>query len=83
MLVAAAAPFNLRGTAFGVFNLATGVVLLPASVVAGALWTRFGAAATFLAGAIFTTVALVGLVLVMPDRMPRTQDAAQDVASGS
>lgn len=67
-LVAAAAPPDLRGTAFGVFNLVTGVVLLPASVVAGVLWSRFGPAATFLAGAGFALVALAGLVGLPPAR---------------
>jgi len=67
-LVAATAPPELRGTAFGVFNLATGVALLPASVVAGVLWSRFGPAATFLAGASFTFVALAGLVALPPGR---------------
>ena len=63
-LVAAAAPAELRGTAFGVFNLATGVVLLLASVFAGLLWSRLGPSATFLAGAAFTAVAMIGLLLV-------------------
>lgn len=61
-LVADAAPAELRGTAFGVFNLITGVVLLLASVVAGALWDVSGPRATFLAGAVFTLVALAGLL---------------------
>jgi MFS family permease len=61
-LVADAAPLDLRGTAFGLFNLATGVILLPASVLAGFLWERLGPAATFLAGAAFTAVALAGLL---------------------
>lgn len=61
-LVADAAPAELRGTAFGVFNLVTGVVLLLASVVAGALWDVSGPRATFLAGAVFTLVALAGLL---------------------
>lgn len=61
-LVADAAPAELRGTAFGVFNLITGVVLLLASVVAGALWDVSGPQATFLAGAIFTLITLVGLL---------------------
>ncbi len=59
-LVADAAPNRLRGTAFGVFNLATGVTLLLASVLAGALWSQFGAPATFLAGAAFCALALLG-----------------------
>ena len=61
-LVADTAPKDLRGTAFGVFNLASGVVLLVASIVAGALWDRLGPQATFVGGAIFTGVALIGLL---------------------
>lgn len=61
-LVADTAPKDLRGTAFGVFNLVSGVVLLVASIVAGALWDRLGPQATFVAGAIFTAVALAGLL---------------------
>jgi MFS family permease len=67
-LVAATTPANLRGTAFGVFNLATGVLLLLASVVAGLLWTHVGPSVTFLAGAAFTAIAMTGLLLVSPDR---------------
>jgi MFS family permease len=69
-LVAATAPAHVRGTAFGLFNLATGVVLLLASIVAGLLWTRLGPSATFLAGAIFTAIATAGLVLVSPESRP-------------
>jgi MFS family permease len=60
-LVAAAAPADLRGTAFGVFNLASGVALLVASVLAGYLWQSFGPAATFAAGAAFATIAGIAL----------------------
>jgi MFS family permease len=62
VLVADAAPEKLRGTAFGVFNLVTGAFLLLASVIAGWLWTRYGAAATFTAGALFSAVTLVVLL---------------------
>lgn len=62
-LVAEAAPAELRGTAFGVFNLAGGVALLAASIVAGALWTALGPALTFYAGAAFSALALAGLLL--------------------
>ena len=65
-VVAAAAPADLRGTAFGVFNLVTGGTLLLASVLAGFLWTAYGPAATFLAGAVFSTVALIGLLTRRP-----------------
>jgi len=63
-LVADTAPAELRGTAYGMFNLVTGLALLVASMVAGALWDMIGPQATFLAGAGFATLALVGLGLV-------------------
>ncbi|HNO76402.1 MAG TPA: MFS transporter [Nitrosomonas mobilis] len=62
VLVADAAPANLRGTAFGVFNLVSGLALLAASVLAGGLWTVFGPAITFYAGAAIAAVALLGLL---------------------
>jgi MFS family permease len=61
-MVAQTAPAHLRGTAFGVFNLASGVAMLIASVLAGVLWDTLGAAATFYAGAMFSAVALVLLL---------------------
>ncbi|GAC1340017.1 MAG: MFS transporter [Beijerinckiaceae bacterium] len=61
-LVADTAPPELRGTAFGVLNLASGLAMLIASVVAGTLWDFYGPVATFLAGAVFTAIALVGLL---------------------
>ena len=67
-LVAGAAPAELRGTAFGVFHLVSGVALLAASVLAGWLWSAFGAAWTFYAGALFTAVALAGMLLVTKGR---------------
>jgi MFS family permease len=60
-LVADTSPATLRGTAFGVFNLITGLATLIASVIAGALWDRIGPTGTFLAGAIFTAIALLTL----------------------
>jgi len=62
-MVADVSPSDLRGTAFGFFNLVSGVALLVASSIAGLLWDRLGAAATFHAGAAFAVVALLGLVL--------------------
>ena len=60
-MIADTAPAELRGTAFGMFNLVGGVALLVASVVAGALWEIAGPEGTFLAGAAFTVVALLVL----------------------
>jgi len=57
-MVAKAAPPDLRGTAFGFFNLMSGLALLLASTVAGVLWDQLGAPATFAAGAIFSLAAL-------------------------
>ena len=61
-LVADAAPAQLRGTAFGVFHLVSGIALLAASMIAGWLWSVYGAAYTFYAGAAFTALALAGLL---------------------
>jgi MFS family permease len=60
-MVADMAPADLRGTAYGFFNLVSGLALLVASGMAGWLWDRHGAAATFLGGAVFAGVALLGL----------------------
>jgi MFS family permease len=70
-LVADTAPADLRGTAFGFFNLAGGLAMLVASIIAGALWDTYGPAATFLAGAAFTALALTGF-MIMQTRPRRT-----------
>jgi MFS family permease len=57
-MVADTAPPHLRGTAFGLFNLASGLAMLAASVIAGVLWDTLGAQATFYAGAIFAILAI-------------------------
>ena len=62
-MVAGTAPVDLRGTAFGFFNLVSGIAMLIASVTAGLLWDRISASFTFYAGAVFAALALVGLAL--------------------
>ncbi len=62
-LVADTAPVRLRGTAFGFFNLVSGLALLLASVLAGVLWARAGPSWTFIAGASFAALACGGLVV--------------------
>jgi len=64
-LVADAAPIDRRGNAFGLFSLVSGVVLLIASLVAGALWDRIGAPATFYTGASFAALGVLGLLLLL------------------
>jgi MFS family permease len=61
-LVSDAAPAGLVGTAFGIFNLVGGGAVLMASLIAGWMWTAFGPAATFLAGATFAAIAASGLL---------------------
>lgn len=63
-MVADTAPPALRGTAFGLFNLACGVAMLLASGLAGLLWDLLGARSTFVAGAALALTALLGLLLV-------------------
>lgn len=74
-LVAATAPADLRGTAFGLFNLGCGIALLAASALAGALWDALGPAFTFYAGAALTTLAALGW-LVARGTLPRLDGAA-------
>jgi MFS family permease len=62
-LVADQAPPTWRATAFGVFNFASGVALLLASLIAGLLWEVFGPSATFVAGAGFTALGLCVLII--------------------
>jgi MFS family permease len=67
-LVADTAPAELRGTAYGMFNLLTGLALLAASIIAGALWDMVGPKGTFSAGAVFTSLAIAGLLTVQRPR---------------
>ena len=64
-MIADSAPKALRGTAFGLFHLASGAATLLASLLAGVLWQSFGSAATFLCGAVFSGVALGGLLVLV------------------
>ena len=66
-LISATAPDRLRGTGFGLFGLITGLAALVASVLAGLLWDRIGAQATFLAGAAFAAASFVAFLLVKRD----------------
>jgi MFS family permease len=62
-MVADTAPEDLRGTAFGLFNLVSGLAMLVSSVLAGLLWDTLGAPATFVAGAVFCALTLAALAL--------------------
>lgn len=70
-MVADTAPADLRGTAYGVFNLMSGGAMLIASVAAGLLWDQFGASSTFYAGAVFCIVALIGLTKYVSGISPK------------
>ena len=62
-MIADTAPADLRGTAYGFFNLCSGIAMLVASVLAGELWDQLGASYTFYAGVLFSVLALILLVL--------------------
>ena len=66
-LIAHAAPERLRGTAFGLFGLITGLATLAASVAAGLLWEFISPEATFLAGAGFAATALIAFLFLRDD----------------
>lgn len=74
-MVADTAPADLRGSAFGFFNLVSGLTMMFASALAGLLWDQFGASQTFIAGAMFSALALFGLGL-------RSKVYASNVSSG-
>jgi MFS family permease len=61
-IVADNAPIDRRGTAFGFFNLVSGVALLAASILAGQLWDRVGASATFYSGAVFAGLSFLAFL---------------------
>lgn len=63
-MISRTAPKELRGTAFGLFNLATGISLLIASVTAGLIWEYLGSSMTFYAGALFSAIALFLFLLI-------------------
>ena len=67
-LVADLVPVEKRGAGFGWYNLAIGLGALPASVIFGAVWDRFGAARAFEMGAAFSALAAVALLAVVPRR---------------
>lgn len=77
-LVAATAPAELRGTAFGMFNMLGGLALLVGSVLAGWLWSVAGPGATFVSGAVIAAASL-GALLVLRARFP---ELGAEAASG-
>jgi len=62
-MIAGTAPEDLRGTAFGIFNVVSGIALLAASVLAGWLWQAHGPGLTFYAGAVFGALSWLALLL--------------------
>ena len=74
-MVAASAPADLRGTAFGLFNLVSGVAMLLASALAGLLWDRLGASATF-GASLALAGATLAVLLLRPQPAPARADAS-------
>ncbi len=67
-LIADSAPQNLKGTAFGLFNLATGLTVILGNVSAGLLWETYGSSSTFLAGAVMAFASLATVPLLSAAR---------------
>ena len=63
-MVADTAAEDLRGTAYGFFNLLSGIAMLASSAIAGLLWDTFGSAFTFYVGAGFAALTVLGLALL-------------------
>jgi MFS family permease len=82
-LVADTARPELRGTAFGVFNLATGIAALLASLIAGELWDTIGSDATFFAGATFAAVTTAALLAVRKRLPPAPAVTSSDATTPS
>ncbi len=74
-LVAALAPPEAKGRAFGWFHAVTGAMLLPASLLTGVLWQTLGAATALGAGAALAALAAVGLLVLVPEPRPRETKA--------
>ena len=74
-MVANTAPADLRGAAYGFFNLMSGIAMLVASGLAGLLWDQFGASFTFVTGMVFSAAAL--LALIWKARKERTSETLQ------
>ncbi len=74
-LVAALAPPQAKGRAFGWFHAVTGAMLLPASLLTGVLWQTLGAGVALGTGAVLAAVAALGLLLLVPEPLPRETGA--------
>jgi MFS family permease len=70
-MVADTAPKDLRGTAYGFFNLLSGIAMLASSAIAGLLWGAFGSASTFCVGAGFAGLTVLGVMMRMPSARQR------------
>lgn len=70
-MVADTAPADLRGTAFGVFNLVAGLALLCSGTTAGLIWDHFGARYTFIAGASMALLAMAAMLVHGRSSRPR------------
>ena len=63
------APANLRGTAFGMYHLASGVLVLPGAIMFGALWQSFSATCAFVTAAVITAIAAIALLRITRSRV--------------
>jgi MFS-type transporter involved in bile tolerance (Atg22 family) len=62
------APASLRGTAFGLYHLASGVLVLPGAIVFGSIWQSFSSTHAFLTAAVITASAAIALLWIVRDK---------------
>ena len=74
--VADLVPERLLGRAYGAFHAAIGLTALPASVLFGVLWNRFGARVAFLTGAAVAIAAAAALWIATREIRAGRQNAA-------
>ena len=65
--IAEISPQELKGTMLGLHSTIVGIALLPASAIAGVLWTSFGAEIPFVFGACLSLIAAFVLIILMKD----------------
>jgi MFS family permease len=68
--VADMVPEEKRGTAYGLYNLAFGITVFPASLIFGLIWSQYGAHTAFLTSACVSILAIFLLTSIKSERDP-------------
>jgi MFS family permease len=71
-LIADMAPKQLRGTAYGLYNLAIGITVFPASLLFGLVWYQYSSTTAFIASAAVSLAAVAALATIRTPRKSLT-----------